>query len=227
MKNNFIMKKVLFAVVLFVLSASVYAQKDVTRFLGIPIDGSKSEMIRKLKAKGFESSPYDKEVLTGEFNGTEVNVYVLTNNNKVFRIALEDVYVQDEHDIVARFNRLCHQFERNNKYVCYRDYAIPEDENIEYEMYVKNKRYEAGYYQRLADTTAMFNEIKDLVSEIANSGLESDATEEQRRNWAESVIEEMPMLKRLVWFRIEEDRGKYRIIMYYDNKFNMANGEDL
>lgn len=221
------MKKVLFAMALFALSASVYAQKDVTRFLGIPIDGSKSEVIRKLKTKGFESSPYDKEVLIGEFNGTYVNAYVFTNNDKVFRIALEDVYVKDEHDIVARFNRLCHQFERNKKYVCYADYTIPEGEDIEYEMRVNNKRYEAGYYQRLADTTAMFNEIKDLALKITNSGLELDATEEQRHNWIENVIEEMPMLKRLVWFEIEEEHGGYRIIMYYDNKYNMANGEDL
>ena len=78
------MKKVLFAVVLFVLSASVYAQKDVTRFLGIPIDGSKSEMIRKLKAKGFEKDPYMEDFLTGEFNGTDVKVAVVTNGNKVY-----------------------------------------------------------------------------------------------------------------------------------------------
>ena len=72
---------------LLMLSISVCAQqKDVTRFLGIPVDGSKSEMIRKLKAKGFESNPYDEGILTGEFNGTMVNVYVLTNNNKVFRL---------------------------------------------------------------------------------------------------------------------------------------------
>ena len=59
------MKKTLSILFLLMLSISVCAQqKDVTRFLGIPVDGSKSEMIRKLKAKGFESNPYDKEVLT-------------------------------------------------------------------------------------------------------------------------------------------------------------------
>lgn len=82
------MKKTMSILFLLLLSISVCAQqKDVTRFLGIPIDGSKSEMIRKLKAKGFESSPYDKEVLTGEFNGTSVNVHVVTNNNKVLLVS--------------------------------------------------------------------------------------------------------------------------------------------
>ena len=40
-------------------------------------------MIKKLKEKGFVSSEYDKEMLEGEFNGTDVYVHVVTNNNKV------------------------------------------------------------------------------------------------------------------------------------------------
>ena len=68
-------------------------------------------MIKKLKEKGFVSSEYDKEMLEGEFNGTDVYVHVVTNNNKVWRIAIEDVNVQDEYGIVLRFNRLCGQFE--------------------------------------------------------------------------------------------------------------------
>ena len=33
--------------------------------------------------------------------------------------------------------------------------------------------------------------------------------------------------KKSVWFMICEDGGKYYIAMYYDNKYNEANGEDL
>ena len=54
--------------------------KDVTKFLGIPVDGTKLEMINKLKAKGFKISPYNKDVLTGEFNGYDVNVHIVTRN---------------------------------------------------------------------------------------------------------------------------------------------------
>lgn len=32
--------------ILFVFSIGVFAQKDVTKFLGIPVDGTKSEMIQ-------------------------------------------------------------------------------------------------------------------------------------------------------------------------------------
>ena len=68
---------------LLICSIALHAQNDVTRFLGIPVDGTKYEMIQKLKAKGFQSTPFDKDVLTGEFNGTDVNIYVVTTNNKV------------------------------------------------------------------------------------------------------------------------------------------------
>ena len=35
------------------LAVTICAQKDVTTFLGIPVDGYKSEMKKKLMAKGY------------------------------------------------------------------------------------------------------------------------------------------------------------------------------
>lgn len=64
------MKNVL-ATLLLIFSVSLYAQKDVTQFLGIPVDGSKSEMIKKLKAKGFRDDPTSEaywESLMGEMS---------------------------------------------------------------------------------------------------------------------------------------------------------------
>ena len=61
---------------LLISSIVIYAQEDVTKFLGIPVDGSKSEMIQKLKAKGYTSSQHNKDILVGEFNGTDVNIHI-------------------------------------------------------------------------------------------------------------------------------------------------------
>lgn len=38
--------------------ASFAQNKDVTRFLGIPVDGTVSSVKQKLKAKGFKQSPF-------------------------------------------------------------------------------------------------------------------------------------------------------------------------
>ena len=48
----------LFAITIVMSSLSMYAQSDVTKFLGIPVDGFKPDMIRALKEKGFVSSMY-------------------------------------------------------------------------------------------------------------------------------------------------------------------------
>ena len=49
------MKKLLTLTMLLIVAGTLRAQTDVTRFLGIPVDGSKTEMIQKLKEKGFRS----------------------------------------------------------------------------------------------------------------------------------------------------------------------------
>ena len=84
MKRLLILMAMLFAI------TAVYAQElhqiqqnDITKFLGIPIDGTKAEIIQKLKAKGYTPTDIDSEVLEGEFNGKDVSIYIATNNNKV------------------------------------------------------------------------------------------------------------------------------------------------
>lgn len=111
------MKKILSAVLLLIISTALYAQKDVTQFLGIPVDGSKSAMMQKLKTKGFTSSPADRDILVGKFNGVDVNIYIVTNGDKVYRIAIFDANPINEVDIKIRFNNLCQQFQDNTKYL--------------------------------------------------------------------------------------------------------------
>ena len=95
-------------------ACSVYAHKDVTTFLGIPVDGSKAEMKRKLIAKGFTpTKQVGKDFLEGEFNGFDVYLYIVTNKNKVCRIMLADAHTQNEAGIRTRFNNLVKQFKKN------------------------------------------------------------------------------------------------------------------
>ena len=210
-------------------SISVYAQKDVTQFLGIPVDGSKWEMIQKLKEKGFRSTTVDKEILEGEFNGGQVYVNIGTNNNKVYRIMLSDVAKSGETDIRLRFNKLCRQFANNPKYFSLRDdQIIPEDEDISYEISAHEKRYEADFYQK-PDSAVTKKRIETILL--------SKYTEEQLENPTEEIQSEINhfiweyslevLYKKSVWFMISEIRGKYYISMFYDNEYNRANGEDL
>lgn len=63
------MKKLLLLAAVLMLSIAMNAQEDVTKFLGIPVDGTKSEMIKKLLKKGFERSDFDRDILQGNLMG--------------------------------------------------------------------------------------------------------------------------------------------------------------
>ena len=197
------MRKFLTLLAMIAISASVFAQKEVTKFMGIPVDGSPTEMIKKLKAKGFKTDEYyiqavklglidwdGPEMLTGHFNGERVRVVLAVETNKVWRIYLEDKGNRDETQIKIRFNTLVRQFEGNGKYVPYFDeQTIADDEDISYQMTVNKKQYEAVFGQKGEDGT----------------------------------VDE----KRIVWFTIVEGSDGYKIAMFYDNKYNEADGSDL
>ena len=181
------MKRVLLSVFM-LASAIVFAQKDVTKFLGIPVDGTKAEMMQKLKAKGFTyKNVAGMEFMEGEFNGHQVNVHVVTNNNKVYRIMVSDVKEVDEASIKIRFNNLISQFENNKRYTTLDSYTIPDNEDIRYNMSIKSKRYDAVFYQKpdlqLIDTLAMQNKVKEEML--------IKYTKEQLEKPSEEVVTEM------------------------------------
>lgn len=232
------MQKLLCATIALLCAAVLQAQeeeKDVTKFLGIPVDGYKPSMIEKLKAKGFTPSTWDKDVLEGEFNGTEVQVHIRTNNNKVYSIILADKYSLDETTIKSRFNRLCEQFENNPKYTAKADkkQTIPAEEDISYEIAVKNKCYAALFYQfSQQDTIAIYNKSKQsLLSKYTQEQLDNPTKEISTEIQIEYILNkynyQIQCLNKSVGFMIAEFDGKYRIYMFYDNKYNEADGEDL
>lgn len=222
-------KKTLWFFILIILPFVSYAQKDVTQFLDIPIDGYKPEMIQKLKSKGFIINKYSENLLDGEFNGSKINLVIGTNNNKVWRIAVVNVNPTDETNIKIRFNNLIQQFINNKRYLILSDststkFSIPEKEDISYEILVHKKRYEAVFYQKTVRYDSL-NKEKELLSQ-------KDTLNEKEKNRLLDIIVEMhkeslDSLNKQVWFMIKEDSGEYRIVIYYENEYNKANGEGL
>ena len=196
------MRKFLTLLAMIAISASVFAQKEVTKFMGIPVDGSPTEMVKKLKTKGFKTDEgfmrdvkqglidWDgSEVLIGHFNGERVVVFLEVEQNKVWRIYLAENKARDETQIKIRFNTLVRQFENNDKYVYFYEQTIADDEDISYQMTVNKKQYKAIFAQKGEDGT----------------------------------VDE----KRFVWFTIIQRSEGYYIAMFYDNEYNKADGSDL
>lgn len=143
------MKKIVLAFLLIIASVSVFAQSSnevVLKFLGIPVDGPKEEMISKLKAKGFKYDAY-LEKLTGEFNGKIVDVYLHATRNKVDRVFVQFPFTSED-NIKGEYNKLLSQFEHNSKYtdLSFSNEKIPEEEDISFEMAVHEKRYQSVFY---------------------------------------------------------------------------------
>jgi hypothetical protein len=137
------MKRYILTFVLVLTSLSAFCQNTI-KFLGIPIEGTKKEMIAKLQAKGYEYNSYSDE-LRGEFNGQNVVISVQTVNNRVWRLAIVDITGRDEADIKIRFNNLYEQFLNNAKYKLAGGMQLKESDDISYQMTVNKKRYDAYF----------------------------------------------------------------------------------
>lgn len=222
------MKRIFLFYIMAIMAISMSAQNDVTTFLGIPVDGFKSEMKQKLVSKGFVPKKVGtNEFLEGEFNGYDVNVYIGTNKNKVYRIMLADKNKVDEAQIKIRFNNLVKQFENNKRYHAFGDYSLSDKEDISYEMGINNKEY-AAYYLQDPDFENIDAQIQTAIEE-KYSAEELKNPSETVKNDRKDIINKIVNyhFMKQVWFCIERYNGEYGICMYYDNEYNRANGEDL
>jgi len=233
------MKKLITTTLLVLFFGYVYAQKDVTTFLGIPVDGTRSEMINKLKEKGFT---YDKQNdnLVGEFNGRQSVVNVKTHNNKVWRVTIADAVPSSESEIRIRFNNLCAQFDRkSDKYISAVDsgFYTPEDEDISYGITIKNKRYDAYYYQKpnteLFDLEKYNQRVREvLLTQFTPEQIENPTPEQAKiieeltHNEASKITIEIVESKP-VWFCINKYLNQYYIRYFYDNEYNNNSDDDL
>lgn len=214
------------------IDVAIFAQNDVTKFLGIPVDGPKSEMIRKLKSKGFVlNNIRNEEVLNGRFNGTDVNIFISSEKGKVARVMVCDENTMNEADIKIRFNRLCQQFKDNGKYISLEDFIIPEGDDISYEMAVKNKRYQALFYQ-LPEEEDLDKQLSEVAAEVwakyTSEQLQNLSDETKTKIYNEVINAILERVRnKPVWFMISELYGNYYIAMFYDNEYNRAHGEDL
>ena len=240
------MKRLLsFVIGILIMCSTVFGQSESTlKFLGIPVDGSKSEMVAALKDKGFR---YDSNsgFLVGDFNGRESHIWVVENHGKVYRVVVFDANTSDEGQIRIRFNNLIHQFENSNGkyYYIVPNNPIPEDEDISYEISVNNKQYSAEFiYNPLYGN----DELRDrLVNEVIEElGLEKIKDEKtaggitygefysDKDNYDQLISslvgsKIIQMSNSSVWFTICNHYGEYFIGIYYDNLVNKPNGQDL
>lgn len=238
------MKRIFIMLIVAMLSFSVDAQNlstkevseayaeamksDVTTFLDIPVDGTVSCMKQKLIAKGFKQDSYK---LSGQFNGQDVYLTIVSYKDKVWRVVVENKAPVSEAQIKLQFNALVRQFKNSAKYDNVEEYnpTIDESEDISHEMLVNNKEYEAHFYQKSrieGDSIKWKEQLKlSLLKEVPN------ATVENIEAYWKVMFELGKLIGKMekhVWFKIDRNSyDSYSILIFYDNEYNKPNGEDL
>lgn len=127
--------------------------RDVTTFMGIPVDGEPQDVEAKLIAKGFTpAEDIGTGFFYGEYEGEKVIVCVASNDGVVARIGVTDAVTRLEPEIKARFNALVKRYEADEGYVSFEgdNRLIDEKENVADELCNNGKVYEADFYQRPA-----------------------------------------------------------------------------
>ncbi|MBO5838053.1 MAG: hypothetical protein J6R06_00030 [Bacteroidales bacterium] len=109
------MKRIIFAICTILCANVLFAQRDATMFLGIPIEGTKSDMIEKLEAFGFSYNS-NNGYMEGWFNDEKVWLNLKSQNRKVVEIAVIDKKTRTRNNIINRFNKLVEQFDANKNY---------------------------------------------------------------------------------------------------------------
>ena len=133
------MKRLLF--VILVLLAVVSNAQEVIDFMGIPIDGSVSEMVSKLQEKGFRKT--DKPgTLEGLIDDTPVQLDIHVSKGKVYEINICYDVEDDRTQIVQCINNLVGKCKGNPKYKEVQSEMITEDDLTESKL----KKEYLGYF---------------------------------------------------------------------------------
>ena len=199
-----IMKRIPTLLLLLVACLTMQAQVDLSpiknlyesdftpQFMGIPVDGTKTDMIDAIKAKGFK---YDQEYgfFTGEFNGKSVHVFIHTNHDVVDRIMVAYPSISEK-QIKTEYNSLLRQFQRNAKYIeIFENEPIPESENISYEMTVHHKDYQSVFFYLPSTISipALSKATKELIISINQRFVEIEDTLESKFNQLTNQVLEL------------------------------------
>ena len=221
------MKKLFFLIATTLLATNMMAQNYPTKFLGIPIEGTKQEMIQKIRERGFT---YNRQLdcLTGVFNGEKVVIGLRAYEGKVCQVMVGSLQTYSEKQIKAKFNNLMKLFNEDPYYISTHldQKFIDKKEKISKEMSKNSKKY-AAYYMQIThdlDTTILMKDMEKIAQDVAIQFADKDSLSEREKDLTEQYIELKAIRRQytnnIVWFRILENQGKYSIALYYDNLYN-------
>lgn len=173
---------VLFTSIFFSLSIS--AQREVTTFMGIPIDGTTENMIRELNNKNFKllsQHGYNGNIIMeGMFNGDWAQIMIFHNRNLVHSIVVS-IRLTGAKAAKTAFNHIHAQMSRSWKYWPHQDSSIPyipNNADIDYELRCDNDKYKLDFSQVFTQSI----QVEALKQTMVVKGINPDEYTIQEKN---------------------------------------------
>ncbi|MBQ5779599.1 MAG: hypothetical protein IIW13_06415 [Paludibacteraceae bacterium] len=142
------MKKFYLIFICLLFSTCIFCQERVPNFYGIPIDGTKEEMIQKLVETGnfikFEgSNNYDLMQISKDAKDLGITPFVKisTHDGKVAVIQQDILHLTTAEEAKFLFNSFVETSSNSSVLSVRKGDLIPEKEDIYYEMRVNKKKY--------------------------------------------------------------------------------------
>ena len=209
------------ATFLFVLMtiAAIAQNSNTIKFISIPVDGTKKEMISKLQEKGYKYDAIAQGSNTIKFLGIPVDG---TKKEMISKLQEKGYKYDASSDVLfGEFNgkdvNISVQTVNNR---VWRIAIIDTNENDEistkirfnrlFDQFSNNKKYVLLNGEKLTDED-------DISFEMTS----------HKKRYEASFTFADKSVNGLVWYMITKQFGCYRIAMFYENLDNAANGDDL
>ena len=244
-KNNektIVMKRIVFLLVAVMCSLMAAGQENPTglaaqqkqlpvnptiTFLGVPVDGTKSDVINALTSRGF-AYDLDEEGMLGEFEGENVFLHISENKaGKVYQIMVYFHTKESAKENIEVYNKLVNRFnaDSTNYWSFYEEELIPENVNLDSLIKEEEGEIWAEYLltQQLDTAAYLQNTFAALLSKFTPEQIKNP-TEEQRSEMVAIMQQEISKLHSgrvfIGLFKDEEEKGKYNVILYIYNQKN-------
>ena len=137
------MKRILNIIMMTMLALTTQAQQSITEFMGIPVDGSKTSLIKKLKNKGVVN-------MQCIMDNIDYNIKIYDHKGKVYRISLIEKKGTDDPCVaVKKYNDLVTRYKNDTRdYTEYESNDLIREANSQrYKRFISEGFYYAEFFQ--------------------------------------------------------------------------------
>lgn len=241
MIKTIVMKKAVFLLVAVMCSLMAAGQENPTglaaqqkqapvnptiTFLGVPVDGTKSDIINALTSKGF-AYDMDEDGMFGEFEGEGAFVHISENKaGKVYQLMIYFHTKESAKENIEVYNKLVTRYNADSTayWSFYEEELLPENANLDSLLNIDDNIWAEYLLSQQVDTAAYLENVFAVMLSKYTPEQIKNPTEEQRMQTVSIMQQEIAKLHSgralIALFKDDDEAGKYCVCLYVYNKKN-------